>query len=56
MDENTTIEYLRTLVRGVDEGECVCTIGAQPCPVHPGNTKTQDGKIAFRKQWDARVS
>lgn len=34
---------------------CVCNVGAQPCPEHPGHTKTQDEKIAFRKAWDARV-
>lgn len=34
---------------------CLCNIGAQECPVHPGNTWTQEEKIAFRKKWDQRV-
>lgn len=38
-------------------GRCVCNVGVQVCPEHPGRVrlKTQEEKIAFRKQWDARV-
>ncbi len=39
----------------VVEPACVCTIGAQLCDVHPGNLRTKEEKIAFRKAWDARV-
>ena len=34
---------------------CVCSIGVQECPTHPGRLWSQEKKIAFRKQWDARV-
>lgn len=39
-----------------DETGCVCTVGAQECPVHPGNAWTQEEKVAFRKAWDERVA
>lgn len=35
--------------------DCVCNVGAQECPVHPGNTWDQERKIAFRKAWDEKV-
>ena len=35
--------------------ECLCNIGCQECPEHPGNLMTQEEKIAFRKRWDERV-
>lgn len=34
---------------------CVCNVGAQECPVHPGRVRTKEEKIAFRKNWDAKV-
>jgi len=34
---------------------CVCTIGVQECSEHPGQLRTKEEKIAFRKEWDARV-
>jgi len=44
---------LRDIIENAQD--CVCTVGAQECEVHPGNTKDKDAKIAFRKAWDARV-
>lgn len=35
--------------------KCVCRVGAQECPIHPGNTRTKEEKIAFRKAFDAEV-
>jgi hypothetical protein len=32
---------------------CVCNIGVQPCPVHPGNLRTIDERFAFERAWDA---
>jgi hypothetical protein len=40
---------------GVAELQCVCNVGVQQCPAHPGRLKTQDERIAFRKAWDAAV-
>lgn len=39
----------------IDERLCECKIGAGECAIHPGRTKTQEEKVAFRKAWDARV-
>ena len=36
-------------------GECLCRVGVQECPVHPGRLLAKEQKIAFRKEWDARV-
>lgn len=33
---------------------CLCLIGAQECPAHPGNTLSKEEKITFRKTWDSR--
>lgn len=35
--------------------DCVCDVGVQECPVHPGRLWDQERKVAFRKDWDARV-
>ncbi len=37
------------------EDACVCNVGVQECPVHPGRLMDQEEKVAFRKAWDARV-
>lgn len=34
---------------------CLCNVGVQECPIHPGHLMTQEEKIASRKSWDARV-
>lgn len=34
---------------------CLCNVGAQECPVHPGHTASKEEKIATRLRWDARV-
>ena len=34
--------------------ECVCNIGVQECPIHPGRLRTEDEKIKFEQDWDAR--
>ena len=34
---------------------CVCNVGVQECPEHPGRLRIKEEKIAFRKEWDARV-
>jgi Na+-translocating ferredoxin:NAD+ oxidoreductase RNF subunit RnfB len=34
---------------------CLCNIGVQACPVHPGNLRTKEEKISFRKRWDEDV-
>lgn len=34
---------------------CLCDIGVQDCVVHPGRLRSKEQKIAFRKDWDARV-
>lgn len=47
--------WLWTLERMERDADCVCNVGAQECPVHPGNTWDQERKVAFRKDWDARV-
>ena len=36
-------------------GACVCNVGVQECPIHPGRLRSKEEKIAFRKAWDARV-
>lgn len=35
--------------------DCVCDVGVQECPVHPGRLWDQERKIAFRKAWDEKV-
>ena len=42
-------------MNGLGWPKCLCAVGAQPCPVHPGNTRTKEQKIAFREAWDATV-
>ena len=32
---------------------CVCNIGCQACPVHPGNLFTLDQRFDFERRWDA---
>ena len=34
---------------------CVCNIGVQECPVHPGRLLSKEEKIQFRKNWDSKV-
>lgn len=43
------------LSAGVMLRDCLCNVGVQECPVHPGRLRTKDEKIAFRKAWDAAV-
>jgi hypothetical protein len=42
-------------MNGLGWPECVCNIGCQRCGIHPGNLRTKEEKIAFRKAWDAQV-
>lgn len=35
---------------------CVCNVGVQECPEHPGRLWTQEQKIAHRKAFDAKVT
>jgi hypothetical protein len=57
-NESTGPEYVgcwevqRAMTEAID---CVCNVGVQECPVHPGRLKTQEEKIEFRKKWDARA-
>ena len=44
-------EYDRVL--GV---ECVCNVGVQECPIHPGRLRTQDERVQFRIDFDERVA
>ena len=37
------------------EAGCLCNIGAQECPLHPGRTRDKEERIAFRKWWDRQV-
>lgn len=37
------------------EGSCLCNVGVQECPVHPGHLMTKEEKIQFRKDWDKKV-
>jgi hypothetical protein len=37
---------------GFGAEDCVCNVGVQECPRHPGRLRTQEEKIAFRKAWD----
>lgn len=38
-----------------EHNECLCNIGVQECPTHPGRLNTKEQNIAFRKDWDSRV-
>lgn len=48
---------LRAVLAAVDQGvsNCLCNVGAQECPIHPGRLRTKQQKIEFRKEWDKRV-
>lgn len=39
----------------IDGWNCVCNVGVQECPRHPGRLMTQEEKIQYRKQWDEKV-
>jgi hypothetical protein len=46
---------IRILDEEASRAICVCHVGAQECPVHPGNVRDKEQKIEFRKAWDAGV-
>lgn len=35
---------------------CLCNVGVQECPTHPGRLLSKDERIAFRKAWDDRAA
>lgn len=56
MGSQYDVDRLAEISRVINPRErCLCNVGAQECPVHPGNTWDQERKVAFRKEWDARV-
>lgn len=38
------------------ENPCLCNVGVQECPIHPGRLYTEEEKIQFGKDWNARVT
>ena len=36
-----------------EAGPCVCNVGVQECPVHPGRLLDAYGRMDFEKAWDA---
>lgn len=40
---------------GLGWPECVCNVGVQECPIHPGRLLTTLERILNEKDWDRRV-